>query len=49
MSAVYDYEPGPRDDPIVHILDSFLKASMPAATAEKAVLLKIFPFCEFLE
>ncbi|KIJ12559.1 hypothetical protein PAXINDRAFT_118044 [Paxillus involutus ATCC 200175] len=44
MSAAYDYEPGPRDDPIVHILDSFLRASMSAATAEKAVLLKMFPF-----
>ncbi|KIJ12560.1 hypothetical protein PAXINDRAFT_14641 [Paxillus involutus ATCC 200175] len=43
-SAIYDYEPGPRDDPIVHIIDNFLQASMPAVTPEKAIPLKIFPF-----
>ncbi|KIK97281.1 hypothetical protein PAXRUDRAFT_239039 [Paxillus rubicundulus Ve08.2h10] len=44
MSAAYDYEPDPRNDPIVHIVDKFLQASIPAITAEKAHLLKIFPF-----
>ncbi|KIK93319.1 hypothetical protein PAXRUDRAFT_12727 [Paxillus rubicundulus Ve08.2h10] len=44
MSAVYDYEPGHRDDPMVHMVNNFLQASMSAATSEKAVLLKMFPF-----
>ncbi|KAF9241409.1 cytochrome P450 [Melanogaster broomeanus] len=44
MSAVYDYEPSPRNDPMIHIVDRFLQASVPAITPEKATLLKIFPF-----
>ncbi|KIK95905.1 hypothetical protein PAXRUDRAFT_826534 [Paxillus rubicundulus Ve08.2h10] len=44
MSAVYDYEPSPRNDPMVHIVHSFLQASIPAITPEKALLLKMFPF-----
>ncbi|KIJ07215.1 hypothetical protein PAXINDRAFT_121182 [Paxillus involutus ATCC 200175] len=44
MPAVYDYEPNPRNDPMVHIIDSFLRASVPAMTSEKALLLKLFPF-----
>jgi hypothetical protein len=48
MSSVYDYEPKPRNDPIVSIIDSFLDISFPALTPEKAVLLKAFPFCKRL-
>lgn len=48
MSSVYDYEPKPRNDPIVSIIDSFLHVSFPALTPEKAVLLKVFPFCKRL-
>ncbi|KAF8842616.1 cytochrome P450 [Paxillus ammoniavirescens] len=44
MSAVYDYEPSPQNDPMVHIVHRFLQASMPAITVEKALLLKMFPF-----
>ncbi|KIJ12558.1 hypothetical protein PAXINDRAFT_14638 [Paxillus involutus ATCC 200175] len=44
LSAVYDYEISPRNDPMMHIVNGFLKASMPAATAERMVLLGIFPF-----
>ena len=48
MSAVYDYEPSSRNDPIVSLIDNFLQASNPALTPEKAVLLKAFPFCKCL-
>ncbi|KIK91718.1 hypothetical protein PAXRUDRAFT_148866 [Paxillus rubicundulus Ve08.2h10] len=44
LSAVYDYEPKLRDDPMVHILDRFISAFLPATTPENAVLLKMFPF-----
>ncbi|KAF9228921.1 cytochrome P450 [Gyrodon lividus] len=44
MSAVYDYEPSPRNDPMVHIVDRFLQASLPGMTTGKAILLQIFPF-----
>ncbi|KIJ11836.1 hypothetical protein PAXINDRAFT_171580 [Paxillus involutus ATCC 200175] len=44
LSAVYDYEPHPRNDPMVHIVDRFLQAALPATSPEKAVLLKVFPF-----
>ncbi|KAF8837335.1 cytochrome P450 [Paxillus ammoniavirescens] len=44
LSAVYGYEPYPRNDPIVHIIDRFIQAALPATTPEKAVLLKMFPF-----
>ncbi|KAF9232016.1 cytochrome P450 [Melanogaster broomeanus] len=44
MSAVYDYEPIPRNDPMVHIVDSFLEACLPGMTPENAILLKTFPF-----
>ena len=48
MSAVYDYEPELRGDPMVKVMDDFCKASLKALTPEKAILLKIFPFCKFL-
>ncbi|KAF8557536.1 cytochrome P450 [Imleria badia] len=44
MSAVYDHEPQPREDPMVKIVDDFCKASLLALTAEQAVLIKAFPF-----
>ncbi|KIJ14780.1 hypothetical protein PAXINDRAFT_12350 [Paxillus involutus ATCC 200175] len=44
MSAVYDYEPSPRDDPMVHIVDRFLQATLPAITAKRMVLFRMFPF-----
>ncbi|KAF9239064.1 cytochrome P450 [Melanogaster broomeanus] len=30
MSAVYDYEPSPRNDPMIHIVDRFLQALHPS-------------------
>ncbi|KIJ11837.1 hypothetical protein PAXINDRAFT_15291 [Paxillus involutus ATCC 200175] len=44
LSAVYDYEPHPRNDPMVHIIDRSIHAILPATTPENAVLLKVFPF-----
>ncbi|KIJ11835.1 hypothetical protein PAXINDRAFT_15289 [Paxillus involutus ATCC 200175] len=44
LSAVYGYEPKLRNDPMVHILDRFISAVLPATTPENAVLLKMFPF-----
>ncbi|KAF8837245.1 cytochrome P450 [Paxillus ammoniavirescens] len=44
MSAVYDYEPNPRDDPMVHLVDRFLQATAPAITAKRVALLTMFPF-----
>ncbi|KIK82097.1 hypothetical protein PAXRUDRAFT_728978 [Paxillus rubicundulus Ve08.2h10] len=44
LSAVYDYEPNPQNDHIVHIIDSFIETTLPATTPEKAVLFKMFPF-----
>ena len=48
MSAVYDYEPDLRGDPMVKVMDDFCKASLKALTPEKAILLKVFPFRKFL-
>ena len=48
MCSVYDYDPRPQGDPMVSIINNFIEASMPALMPEKAVLLKVFPFCECL-
>ncbi|KAF8448710.1 cytochrome P450, partial [Boletus edulis BED1] len=48
MSAIYDYEPKTREDPMVEMIDDFSRASMWALTPEMVVLLKAFPFCELL-
>ncbi|KAF9225697.1 cytochrome P450 [Gyrodon lividus] len=48
MIAVYDYDPSPRDDPIVHLAERFLEASLEALIPEKAVALKLFPFLLYL-
>ncbi|KIJ08220.1 hypothetical protein PAXINDRAFT_120485 [Paxillus involutus ATCC 200175] len=44
LSAVYGYEPNPRNDPMVHIVDRFIQAALPATTPERAILFKMFPF-----
>ncbi|KAF8545990.1 cytochrome P450 [Imleria badia] len=44
LSAAYDYDPSPRDDPIVSIIDDYLKASLPGLAPGKMVLLKALPF-----
>ncbi|KAI9570681.1 cytochrome P450 [Boletus coccyginus] len=48
MSSVYDYETKPRNDPIVSIINSFLHATFPELTLEKAVLLKAFPYLLYI-
>ncbi|KIJ08455.1 hypothetical protein PAXINDRAFT_18410 [Paxillus involutus ATCC 200175] len=44
LSAIYDYEVKPRNDPMVNILDSYIQAALPAATYRNAVLFRMFPF-----
>ncbi|KIK80526.1 hypothetical protein PAXRUDRAFT_15742 [Paxillus rubicundulus Ve08.2h10] len=44
LSAVYDYEPSPRSDPIVQTVDKFHEVCMSGTTPGKAVLLGLFPF-----
>ena len=48
MCSIYDYDPSPRNDEMVSIINNYIKASFPALTPEKAILLKAFPFCEHL-
>ncbi|KIK79319.1 hypothetical protein PAXRUDRAFT_283227 [Paxillus rubicundulus Ve08.2h10] len=44
LSAVYGYEPVPGNDSMVHTVDDFIHAALPATTPEKAVLYRMFPF-----
>ncbi|OAX32170.1 cytochrome P450, partial [Rhizopogon vinicolor AM-OR11-026] len=44
MSAVYNYEPSPRNDPLVRILESALDLGIAVMIPEKAIVLKTFPF-----
>ncbi|KIJ08454.1 hypothetical protein PAXINDRAFT_18409 [Paxillus involutus ATCC 200175] len=44
LSAVYDYEPSPRNDPIVQTVNQFHEVCMSGTTPGKAILLKVFPF-----
>ncbi|KAG6372163.1 cytochrome P450 [Boletus reticuloceps] len=44
MCSIYDYDPSPRNDQMVSIINNFIEASVPALMPEKAVLLKVFPF-----
>ena len=44
MSAVYDYEPSPRHDPMVAIVDDLVRASTPGMIPGKILLVKLFPF-----
>ncbi|KAF8840535.1 cytochrome P450 [Paxillus ammoniavirescens] len=44
MIAVYDYDPTPRNDPIVHLVEQFIKASEDALKPESAFALRFFPF-----
>ncbi|KIK96538.1 hypothetical protein PAXRUDRAFT_300373 [Paxillus rubicundulus Ve08.2h10] len=48
MIAVYDYDPTPRDDPIVHLAEQFLRVSLEALIPERAVALKLFPFLLYI-
>ncbi|KAJ8583378.1 cytochrome P450 [Rhizopogon salebrosus TDB-379] len=44
MSAVYGYEPSPRDDPLVQLVGKALDFGMRALTPEREMMVKIFPF-----
>ena len=44
MSAIYDYEPQLREDPMVKDVDDFCKTTFPALTPEKAALIRALPF-----
>ncbi|KAF8552975.1 cytochrome P450 [Imleria badia] len=44
LSASYDYETKAQDDPLVCAFEHFAAAAVPAATPERAVLHKLFPF-----
>ena len=46
MSAAYDYEPSTHHGPIVRIVEEYTAVAVPAATPEKSILIKLFPFCE---
>ena len=50
MSALYDYEPSPRNDPMVSIVDNYLRASVPGVAPGRILLVKVFPFrkCRWL-
>lgn len=45
MSAVYDYEPSPRNDPMVSIIDKYLQTALLGLAPGKILLVKLFPFC----
>ncbi|KAH7887307.1 cytochrome P450 [Phlebopus sp. FC_14] len=44
ISAVYGYEPRPREDPLVQSVEHFNKASIPASSVATQLVLKLFPF-----
>ncbi|KAF8555769.1 cytochrome P450 [Imleria badia] len=43
MSAVYDYEPSPRNDPMALTLDNYIRAAAAAVAPEIILLTKAFP------
>jgi hypothetical protein len=49
MSAVYGYEPSPRNDPLVQLVGHAVHFGMAVLTPERAMMLKTFPFCEFYQ
>jgi cytochrome P450 len=44
MSVTYGYRPGPRDDPLVRIVEDTMAIGVKVLTPERAILLKNFPF-----
>jgi hypothetical protein len=48
MSVTYGYRPGPRDDPLVRIVEDTMAVGVKVLTPERAILLKNFPFCELI-
>jgi hypothetical protein len=48
MSAVYGYESGARDDPLVEIIEHAQDLGVAVMTPEKSMMLKTFPFSEHM-
>ncbi|KAG2368711.1 cytochrome P450 [Suillus spraguei] len=48
MSVAYGYQTGPRDDPLVRIIENAMAIGLEVLTQERAILLKIFPFRELI-
>ncbi|KAG1844663.1 hypothetical protein DFJ58DRAFT_802359 [Suillus subalutaceus] len=48
MSVAYGYQTGPRDDPLVQIVENATAIGVKVLTQERATLLKLFPFCELI-
>jgi hypothetical protein len=48
MSVTYGYQTSARDDPLVQIMESALAMGLEVMTPERAILLKMFPFCEII-
>jgi hypothetical protein len=46
MSVVYGYEIGPRDDPIISIVEKAVDLAVNSIKPEVAAFLGAFPFCE---
>jgi cytochrome P450 len=44
MSAIYDYQPSARDDPLVQIMENAVSIGLEMMTPERAALLNAFPF-----
>ncbi|KAH7887310.1 cytochrome P450 [Phlebopus sp. FC_14] len=44
MSAAYDYEPRPREDPLVQLVERYNNASLPGTSVANLLILKLFPF-----
>ncbi|KAG2038735.1 cytochrome P450 [Suillus americanus] len=44
MSVAYGFQTGPRDDPLVQIVENAVAIGFKLMTPEKAILLKLFPF-----
>ncbi|KAH7928071.1 cytochrome P450 [Leucogyrophana mollusca] len=48
MSAVYDYDTAPRDDPLVAVVNKALLLGTKVMTPERAIVLGAFPFLTWL-
>ncbi|KIJ65826.1 hypothetical protein HYDPIDRAFT_109879 [Hydnomerulius pinastri MD-312] len=44
MSATYDYDPAPRDDPVMTKIKTVMRLFVTTATPEVAALVHLFPF-----
>lgn len=47
MSALYDYDTKPKDDPMVNVVGRALKLTVEEIRPEVAAFFSVFPFCRF--